>query len=535
MNKLPELSHRDEVFIRVADAATDTRTLYWIIVVVAGAIATLGLALNSSAVIIGAMLVAPLLSPLVGLGMGLATGDGRLAIHSFIVVAASTVAVIAVSTLLTLALPFPTLTDEILARTRPTTLDLVIAVFSGVAGAIVTISRSSNLAGAVPGVAVSVALVPPLGVAGFGIGIGWDSKIIRGALLLYGANLAGIVLSAMTVFLIAGMHRHGVLDTARKWHADRSAGSVGRFIESVPGIRSLGIAKSAFTRLALVAAFAVLIAIPLTGTLREISREARVQRAVTNAEKKFVGAGSFVVSHEVVIGDSTTHVFLRVATAHPFGADQRTAFERAASHSAAEPVTVSLEQIAVTSGSAASFNANAPGTFRDNTPQPVEPGAAIADVHERITQLLKDQPLPARVHFAGFDIQSGPGDSAAVTVAYMAPAPLASEAADILAGDIGKGIGGSLALHLMYIPDAATRAVKRGVVDAVVVERVSQMLLRYPRLRVEVTHGARDSVLASRAALQLARAGVDSTRVVLRRETARGVFYQLVLRGPPVQ
>ena len=91
------------------------------------------------------------------------------------------------------------------------------------------VARGSRFAGAGAGVAVAVALVPPLAAAGFGVGTGWDGPVVRGALLLYGANLGGIVLSAMAVFLLAGMHRPEVLSVVQGWHrAPRARACPGR-------------------------------------------------------------------------------------------------------------------------------------------------------------------------------------------------------------------------------------------------------------------------------------------------------------------
>jgi uncharacterized hydrophobic protein (TIGR00271 family) len=223
------------------------------------------------------MLIAPLLGPLQGLALGLAVGDGRLAFHTAVVLLGSTLIVIAVAAGLTVLLPFHNITAEILARTQPTTLDLGVAVLSGLAGAVVTVSRGPHLAAAVPGVAIAVALVPPLGVTGFGIGTGWNAELIRGSLLLYAANLAGIVLSGTAVFLAHGMHRPSVL-TASPW-----------------------------ARLGLAAAFVVLLGIPLSATLSQISREARVRRAVQNAADRFSIPGrSFVLGQQLVFGPVKT-------------------------------------------------------------------------------------------------------------------------------------------------------------------------------------------------------------------------------------
>ena len=161
---------RPLIFRDTADAAVDNDLPYWLVLVLSGAIATLGLALDSAAIVIGAMLVAPLLGPIMGLSLAMAVGDSRLALQSFAVVGASLVAVIATAAGLTALLPFHTLTLQISSRIHPTTLDLGVAACSGLVGAVVTVARGRRLSAAIPGVAVAVALIPPLAVAGFGIG-----------------------------------------------------------------------------------------------------------------------------------------------------------------------------------------------------------------------------------------------------------------------------------------------------------------------------------------------------------------------------
>ena len=85
---------REKIFNDSASAATEAGVPYWLLLLLAGAIAALGLALNSAAVVIGAMLIAPLLSPVIGLALSLAMGDGRLAVETLIIVLTSTLAVI---------------------------------------------------------------------------------------------------------------------------------------------------------------------------------------------------------------------------------------------------------------------------------------------------------------------------------------------------------------------------------------------------------------------------------------------------------
>ena len=120
---------RRAIFDDLASMATDTGAAYWIVLLLAGASALLGLALNSAAVVNGAMLIAPLLAPVLGLALALAIGEGRLAAQTAVAVLGSTFAVVAIAALVTVVLPYHEMTPEILSRTKPTTLDLAIAVF----------------------------------------------------------------------------------------------------------------------------------------------------------------------------------------------------------------------------------------------------------------------------------------------------------------------------------------------------------------------------------------------------------------------
>ena len=164
-------------------------------------IAALGLIVDSPAVVIGAMLVAPLMSPIVGTGMAIVLGDARFLRLSLVAVlrgVALAVAVGALSGLLYLDRP---LTAELLARTEPTLLDLAIALFSGLAGAYAL--SNSDAAGALPGVAIAAALVPPLATVGISLTTGHEQEAL-GALLLFTTNFVAISSATALVFLILG-------------------------------------------------------------------------------------------------------------------------------------------------------------------------------------------------------------------------------------------------------------------------------------------------------------------------------------------
>lgn len=192
---------------------------YFFLVVLSAAIATLGLINNSPAVIIGAMVVAPLMSPILGLGLGSITADGKLTRNSLTALIRGAIIAILLSALLTITnvyLPFvPSLLDipnEILGRTQPTANDLIIALAGGLAAAYAL--SQPQLSAALPGVAIATALMPPLCTIGIGIALSrWD--IAGGASLLFLTNAITIAFAASLVFFLEGFSPRGQRKTGK--------------------------------------------------------------------------------------------------------------------------------------------------------------------------------------------------------------------------------------------------------------------------------------------------------------------------------
>lgn len=159
-------------------------------------LASIGLDTNSTAVIIGAMLISPLMSPILGAGYSVAVHDKELFIRS-----ANNLVYITIFSLLTSVIyfvltPLGDVTAEIMARTQPTVLDIGVAFFGGVAG-IVSASRREKI-NAIPGVAIATALMPPLCSAGYGLASGrWE--IFGGAFYLFFINAVFIALSTYLI------------------------------------------------------------------------------------------------------------------------------------------------------------------------------------------------------------------------------------------------------------------------------------------------------------------------------------------------
>ncbi len=207
-------------------------------------IAVMGLSLNSAAVVIGAMLIAPLMTPVIGFAAALSMGWPRRLAASGAAIALATLGGIGLSWLLARLLPSVSLTEEVLSRTAPDVRDLAVALAAGAAGAYAT--ARENVSAALPGVAVAVALVPPLAAIGYTLELG-RGDLAEGALLLYLANLVAIVLASMVVLLLAGFVPNRLL-TARR---SKLAGSVGAVVVATAAIgvpltiRSLDVAERA--------------------------------------------------------------------------------------------------------------------------------------------------------------------------------------------------------------------------------------------------------------------------------------------------
>ncbi|MFD2202172.1 DUF389 domain-containing protein [Shivajiella indica] len=177
------------------------KSSYLVLMALSTIIATFGLFGNSTPVIIGAMILAPLMAPIISLAMGVLRQDQNLLKYSFMTIGVGMALGFGFAILITWLTPLNSLNSEILARIRPNLLDLGIAAASGMAGAYAHAKK--EITKTLAGVAIAVALVPPLAVSGIGFGWG-DWSVFWGALLLLGTNLAGMVMAAALTFLFLG-------------------------------------------------------------------------------------------------------------------------------------------------------------------------------------------------------------------------------------------------------------------------------------------------------------------------------------------
>ena len=217
---LPRLNvqERSATYVRIRRSARPTVD-YYILIALAAIIAAFGLIVNSAAVVIGAMLVAPLMSPIVGTGLAMVLGDTRFLRLTLGAVLRGSLLAIFVGIIVGIFQIGNPLTGELLARTQPSLLDLAIAWFSGMAAAF-ALSRS-NAAGALPGVAIAAALVPPLATVGVTFTAGFFVQSL-GALLLFVTNFVAIGTATALVFIILGF-RPAASQKSRQQVRTRSA------------------------------------------------------------------------------------------------------------------------------------------------------------------------------------------------------------------------------------------------------------------------------------------------------------------------
>lgn len=213
--KKAQESEFKELFLSLKESAK-LSSVFVVLMILSTLLATTGLFQNSAPVIIGAMVLAPLMAPIVSLSMGVVRGEEHLISNSLKTLFIGILTALVFSCLLTLFIPLSTVTDEMGGRLNPNILDLIIAVISGIAGAYA--NSKSEVAKSLAGVAIAVALVPPLSVTGIGIGWG-DGDIVYGSFLLFITNLVGITLAASLTFIVLGyapLHRakKGVIYTS---------------------------------------------------------------------------------------------------------------------------------------------------------------------------------------------------------------------------------------------------------------------------------------------------------------------------------
>lgn len=203
-NALPDKEDETEFIKQISSGVTFHGANLWVLIF-AIFIASLGLNVNSTAVIIGAMLISPLMGPIIGLGLSVGIDDFDLLKRSVKNYLVSTVISVITAMIYFIISPLSEAQSELLARTSPTLYDVLIAIFGGAAGILALCTKGKG--NVIPGVAIATALMPPLCTAGYGLAVG-EFSFFFGALYLFFINTVFIALSTFIgVRMLRFQHR----------------------------------------------------------------------------------------------------------------------------------------------------------------------------------------------------------------------------------------------------------------------------------------------------------------------------------------
>lgn len=287
---------------------------YAFMLLMSAGIAVLGLLLSSPAVVIGAMLISPLMGPIVGLGFALATVDSSEIRRSLTALALGALVAVLFTAFIVLLSPLQTVTPEIAARTRPNLFDLMVALFSALAGAYAMIRGK---AGTIVGVAIATALMPPLATVGFGLAT-LNGTVAGGAFLLFFTNFVTIAVAAAIMARLYGFGR--ALSPRQTWF-----------------------------QMSFIIAIFLVLGIPLGLSLRQIAWEARASRDVRAViERQFEGDAR-ISQIDLDFGSEPLAVTASVLTSR-YQANAAKSATRALEVMLGRPVRLDIEQIRVSDG-----------------------------------------------------------------------------------------------------------------------------------------------------------------------------------------
>ena len=235
---------------------------WWVMLLLSVAIATFAIIQDSTAVVIGAMLIAPLMTPIVGAAAAIVNGWSRRLVASLVLIASGVAAAIGLAYIIGTWVPalVPLASNgQVTSRASPNVIDMLIAIAAGAAGAFAIVDK--RVSDSIAGVAIAVALVPPLGVVGLTLQAGMTVAAL-GAFLLFLTNLVSIVLAATVVFFLTGFA------PVTRWRQHR---------------------EELVTTVGTVVVAALLILLPLTWTARGVLAAASTQRTATAVVDEWLG------------------------------------------------------------------------------------------------------------------------------------------------------------------------------------------------------------------------------------------------------
>jgi uncharacterized hydrophobic protein (TIGR00271 family) len=463
-----EADRKETLYIDLSRGATLYDLVYWLQILFSAGIATLGLVMNSPAVIIGAMLISPLMGPILAAGLALASGDMILGLRSLAKILLSCALAVVFAVFLVALLPFREMTNEIAARTQPNTLDLFIALFSGAVGSIAVCRDVKGIATSIPGVAIAVALMPPLCVAGYGLGLvltfdpatGW--RIAMGGGLLFLTNLVAITFTAMVVFLIVELSTKRVRERAEEWeHTDPESTFILEFVERFPNLARAREIRSLSVRFVMILVPLIAILVPLTQSFTqlqsEISRKRRdnaLRTEIRNIWQEYFRSRadgkvrSSVDQLTVVENDGMLVVDLRVFDDEPYTAAEKAECVKLLASRLERPVqSINLRLTEIPTSSALA-------TLRSR-PEPKTPTLSElqADLWNQVDGTLREIQLPPDAKLISRQVITDGSDALNLKMTYLCESTIDPKVQDSVVKKIRSDLGNNSAtLSLERIP-----------------------------------------------------------------------------------
>lgn len=511
---------KEEIYHEVFHSASLRDVSYWLQVFFSAGIATLGLVLNSPAVIIGAMLISPLMGPILACGLALAVGDLILGFRAIITLLISCVVAVVFAMLLVYLLPFKDQTAEIIARTHPNTLDLIVALFSGAVGSVAVCKKVKGVVTSIPGVAIAVALMPPLCVVGFGLGVAVSEggmnglKVASGGGLLFLTNLVAIVFTAMIVFFALHIDIQRVKNRVHEWRTEED--EAGRILQDtlakLPGaerIRKIGGLPGRFL---IVVVIILIIFIPLSRSFQELKDEIALQKTENHVrqiatevwEQNFTKLSdgtqrSYLGQMTITNPEGKLSLVLRVFTVKPFTPEEKNEFARLVAERIKRPastVDATLIQIPTATGELLT-KAHESTAEQKQT----EPTLDIPELQKRLSQsietLLANQQFPRPAQLVSYLVALKPGAPLQVQLFYLSDHEIGTDAQQLISDNLKSEFSIPDAVIVMtFIPGSpapisfGTNRVTLDREATATLDQVGRTLTSQPGLSVEITTAA---------------------------------------------
>ncbi len=515
---------KQEIYLQVSRSATLIDFSYWSQVLFSAGIATLGLALNSPAVIIDAMLISPLMGPILASGLALATGDFVLATRAAINLLLSCLAAILFAVVLVALLPFKEVTAEIAARTQPNTLDLVIALFSGAVGSIAVCKEVRGVVTSIPGVAIAVALMPPLCVVGYGMGIMLTlntedgMRIARGGMLLFLTNLVAIIFTAMVVFVALHINTYKVKKAVLEWQqADRESGWVRQLFGKVPVVEKLRIAGSLPGRFAAIVITILLILVPLTQSFLHLKEEVakkqqenRIRIAATKLwEENFSRMPDgeprcYLGQLSLLDREGKLALLLRVFTIKPYSNEEKAEYTRLVAARIDRPVqSVAVRLIEIPTVSSELLTKAREGTNAAlvNDEKRAEDILTIGQLQSNYAQVVEtalgDLRLPSPATLVDYEVTNHTNAAPTINLVYLSGREIEPDAQALLVDDVRRRFENPEARVTFERIETAPVSLTFGrnqtqveISRAAVLDRFGERLQKFASLRAEIATGA---------------------------------------------